>query len=233
MTAGLAMFFFVTPIIVSLGLFATWVFVWLIVSFISLGAFLLLRLELRYSLKSMLIAFGIIAPWSTIFFIPLPGDTQNLLAVLVALIGVLFYRHYRHRATGSATTFRSNQPLQKVGGALLVIMGLLLFYLIFPIALASDLLVAWFVSLPIFFVIFLGCSLILRAGFRKAAAWWLIFIIVTSLPWSIILPLSYQIIFLSLLGIILASVVLWYRRRGKSQKIGKEKKDFFKSSFLN
>jgi len=89
-----------TPITASLGLLASWFLAWFIVTTIGLGGFLLVGLDLRRSLRSLLIALAILLPWSAIFFIPLPGDFQYLLAVLVALFGVLFYRYYqKHKLT--------------------------------------------------------------------------------------------------------------------------------------
>jgi len=93
--AGLLIFYLAIPITASYGLFASWLLAWFMVSTIGVGALLLVGLDLKRSLRSLLIALAILLPWSAIFFISLPGDYQYLLAVLVALFGTLFYRYYQ------------------------------------------------------------------------------------------------------------------------------------------
>lgn len=219
---GFPTLYFVTPIVLSVSLLATWILVWFIVSTVGLGAFFISGLELRYSLKSLLIALAILLLWSIIFFIPLPGNSQYLLAVFAALIGVLIYRYYYERKPKIPT--KLNQFSKKIGGALLVMAGVLALYVIFPSATAISLLVAWLVSLPIFFTVFLGCSLILERKTRSSMEWWLVFMLVTSLPWITTIPFIYQILFLGLLLTAALSAILWYRRRNRSLRAGNEKR---------
>jgi hypothetical protein len=93
--AGLLILYLAIPITASYGLFASWLLAWFSVSTIGVGALLLGGLDLKRSLRSLLIALAILLPWSAIFFIPLPGDYQYPLAVFVAFLGVLFYRYYQ------------------------------------------------------------------------------------------------------------------------------------------
>jgi len=95
--AGILLFYFVTPIAVSSGLLATWISIWPIVVIMGLGGFFFFYLEIRRSLKMLMISLAIWIPWSLIFFIPLPNDLQGLLAVFIAGVGVLLYRQYYRR----------------------------------------------------------------------------------------------------------------------------------------
>jgi len=106
--AGLLILFLAIPITASYGLLASWLLTWFILSTIGVGALLLVGLDFRHSLRSLLIALAILLPWSAIFFVSLPGDSQFLLAVVVALIGVLFYRYYQKR---KSTPRSSNQEV--------------------------------------------------------------------------------------------------------------------------
>jgi len=94
---GLLTLFFVTPIAV-LSSFATWVLIWFVVSTIAVGSLLMGGLGLKTSLKSLLVALAFLLPLSLIFFILLRAPAPPIpLAVLVALIGVLFYLYWHKR----------------------------------------------------------------------------------------------------------------------------------------
>lgn len=92
---GFLMFHFLAPVAARTGLLATWILAWLIITSISLGTLTTFRLP--YSPKSLLLAFVLLILWSTIFFIPLPDNSQNLLAVIIAFVSVLLYRYYNKR----------------------------------------------------------------------------------------------------------------------------------------
>ena len=94
---GLLALFLVTPIAV-LSLFATWVLIWFVVSTIGVGSLLMGGLGLKTSLKSLLVALAFLLPFSLIFSILLRTPAPPIpLAVLVALIGVLFYVYWYKR----------------------------------------------------------------------------------------------------------------------------------------
>jgi hypothetical protein len=82
------------PLVIPLGLLQTLIFSWLVTLFFAVGAFLLVDLGFKRSMRAILIGFGIAIPWSLIMLIQLPYESQFLLASLVALVGVLFYRWY-------------------------------------------------------------------------------------------------------------------------------------------
>jgi hypothetical protein len=93
---GLLIIYFVLPIAFSRGLFTSWIMIWPIVTILGSGSFLLLDVDLKSSVKTIAIACVIMAPWTLIFYISLPGDAQNLLAVLILGVGSLLYlRYYR------------------------------------------------------------------------------------------------------------------------------------------
>ncbi len=91
---GLILFWVLPPLLVQQGMFGLWVFIWLAVGCVGLGVLLLLRVGLRHAVKSLLIVLALLVPWSAIFFVSLPGDSQFLLALFVAVIAFLIYRHY-------------------------------------------------------------------------------------------------------------------------------------------
>jgi len=93
--SGVLLFYLLTPTAVSSDLIIIpLVTVWLIVSIIGFGSSLLFNLELKYSLKMLALVFAFGIPWSLIFYIPLPGNSQHLVALLVAGIAIFFIRRY-------------------------------------------------------------------------------------------------------------------------------------------
>lgn len=98
--AGIFLFYFLLPVTASLGLFASWISIWPIVVVIGLGGFLFLNLELGFSLKKITVALIVLILWSLIFLVPLPSDSQGLLAIFLAGVGVFLYRRYylKHRS---------------------------------------------------------------------------------------------------------------------------------------
>lgn len=201
LVVGLLLFYFVLSPAASQGLLVTWVSTWPVASIIGIGALLISELSLKYIVKSWLIAMAIAIPWSTIFFISLPGDYQYLLAALVALAGVLFYRYYtrtqKSKKLSVALEFaiwKRRPRFRKVIGGLLMGVGLLLFYFSIPITLSFTLFYMWLASWPIFFIIIIGCSLFLQMSFRKAVEWLFSAIIITLIPWIAILPNDLKIL---------------------------------------
>jgi hypothetical protein len=116
--------------------------------------------------------------------------------------------------------------MRKANGIVLVLIGLLLFFVSFPFAMQYSLLLAMVASLPAFFIIFFGCSLILGSGFKRAFEQCVLFTVAIMLPWVFLLPLSYQIISSVLLVTVFVSVLLWYRRKllphHEREKTGKD-----------
>jgi hypothetical protein len=115
--AGISLFYFLLPVTAALGLFAAWISAWPIVVVIGLGGFLVLNQELRVSLKRVTITLIILILWSMVFLIPLPGDSQGLLAIFLAGIGVFLYRrHYlkrSQRSTKRAQSLQSSDSLSR------------------------------------------------------------------------------------------------------------------------
>jgi len=95
--AGLVLFGVLAPIVAKQGFFVGLASLFLIVSCVGLGSFLFLRVRFRSAVKSLLIILGLSVPWFAIFFIPLPGEAQLVVAMLVALSAVLLYRHHVKR----------------------------------------------------------------------------------------------------------------------------------------
>jgi len=222
LVAGLLLFYFILPIAASRGLLASWFSMWLVISIIGIGALLISELSLKHIVKSWLIAIAIAIPWSTIFFIPLPGDYQNLLAVLVALACVLFYRYYvraqkskKSSAPFEFTMWKHRSRFRKAIGGLLVVTGLLMFFFYVPIAVThargvwASFFYMWLAVWPIFFLIIIGCSLVLHMSFRKALGWLLSGIIVTLIPWITILPNNLKILSIIPLGLRIAIAFLY------------------------
>jgi hypothetical protein len=103
--------------------------------------------------------------------------------------------------------------MRKATGIVLLLVGLVMFIITFPLAMQYSLFLAMVTSLPAFFVIFFGCSLVLGSRFKKAVEQCLLFIVAVMLPWIILLPLNYQIASLVLLVMFFISLLLLYRRK--------------------
>jgi hypothetical protein len=94
---GLILFYVLIPFVASQGMFAGFISILVVVSCIALGSFLFLRAGFLDAVKSLLMVLTMSVPWGAIFFLPLPGEIQFLLAAFVALVVVLFYRYYIKR----------------------------------------------------------------------------------------------------------------------------------------
>jgi hypothetical protein len=99
--AGISLFYFLTPVAASHGLLAGWLAVWPIVALIGVGGLLVLEFNLITSLRMLAMALGALVPWSLILLVPLPGNSQGLLAILVAAVGVFLYHRYHLKRKSS------------------------------------------------------------------------------------------------------------------------------------
>lgn len=80
-----------------------------------------------------------------------------------------------------------------------------------------GLFLAMVASFPGFLILLFGYSSYSGHGFKKAFGQWLLFVFAVTSPWLVILPFIYQLLSLSVLAIVGASAVLWFRRRRRSQ----------------
>lgn len=115
--------------------------------------------------------------------------------------------------------------MRKVTGGTLILGGLLLYAILFSITIQYSLFTAMVVSLPAFYVVLFGCSLILRSGFKRVVLWGILFTGLTILPWVAVLPLNLQIISYIISALILALILIWYRRKLSYSVNEKEEKD--------
>ncbi|MEM4733882.1 MAG: hypothetical protein QXD70_05075 [Candidatus Bathyarchaeia archaeon] len=104
----------------------------------------------------------------------------------------------------------------KAAGIILTITSLSIYIIVFSIVTQYGLFLAMVVALPIFFIVLIGCSMILGGGLKRAALWTIMFTALMMLPWIVVLPILHQIVSYVILAGVLISVVLWYRRRLKS-----------------
>jgi hypothetical protein len=96
---GLLLFGVLPPILVQQGVLGLWILIWLAIGCIGLGSLLFVRVGLRHTVKVLLIVLGLFVPWSAIFFISLPDDSQFLLALFIAVIAFPVCRHYAKRGS--------------------------------------------------------------------------------------------------------------------------------------
>jgi len=115
---------------------------------------------------------------------------------------------------------RSHPFLRKAAGCILIVVSVLLFYFIIPVALSLSFFIMYFICLPIIAVGVIGYSLIARLSFKKFLEWLVSAIIVTLLPWIVILPSNLQILSGILLIIGLFVLVLYgYFRINEPSKL--------------
>jgi hypothetical protein len=105
--------------------------------------------------------------------------------------------------------------MQKAAGITLILVGLLVYIIVFSATIQYCLFLAMVVSLPAFFVVLFGCSLILGGGFKRVILWCLLFTALTALPWTAILSLNYRVISYVLLVTFFILVLVGYRRKLK------------------
>jgi hypothetical protein len=204
--AGVLLFYFVLPIVYPLGMLATWLTVWPIFIIIATGCALMFGFGLKTYIKSMLAGVSALFLVTMISMTSLPLDLQLLLISLFGLIMVLLSRLYLRRKSRKHASVETVQIThisfpKKVLGCVLIMASVPLFYFVIPIALLHGLFVAWLATWPMFFIAFIGFSLILKISFIDAVKGLFNAIIVTLLPWIVILPSDLQILSGILLGL--------------------------------
>lgn len=101
----------------------------------------------------------------------------------------------------------------KAVGCMLVLTGILLFFILFPYALFSlGLFAAWLMIWPISFVASLGFCLIQQERLKRSMINWLIAVALISIPWAYVcfirLTVESKILTISFLAV--TSVLLYY-----------------------
>jgi len=210
LAVGFLILLFLTPFAAASGLLASLFLVWSFISLVGLALALILHLRLKQYVKSLLTALAFLIPWSTIFFIPLPDSSQLLLALVVALIGVLIYQNYSKK---SLRNKRGDGFVNKPTGAFLILFACVILYFLYTFMLIYGLFVVWLASLPLFLVIFIGLVAFLKTEVKKAIESWLAFVFLTLLPWITVLSGIYQILSVILVAIVAVLGLYWYRRR--------------------
>ncbi len=228
------------PLVIPLGLLQTLIFGWLVtLSFVG-GVFLLIDLGFKRSMRAILIGFGITIPWSLIMLIQLTGESQFLLASLVALVGVLFYRWYyqKHKPQKTAhigdteekqkkvepqqvsyqkpahEALSRHSLLRKIIASLLLIVGGFLFFTIFPfVTLDFGPFEGWLVLIPISLIMTVGYYLFVNRKLKAAIQTWIGIVFATFLPYIVLFPVVYQILSVCILAIAFVSFLYWYRSR--------------------
>ena len=220
---GILLFYFIPPIAYPLGTLATWLTVWPIFITIATGCALMFGFGLKMYTKSMLAGVSALLLVTMISLTPLPLDHQLLLISLFGLVMVLLSRVYlrrksrRHARAEAECKMHGSFP-KKVAGCMLIVTGALLFYFIIPTVLSFGLFATCLVSWPILAVAVIGYSLIVPLSSRKFFEWLFSAMIITLLPWIVVLSKELQTLLGSLLtfGFILS--FSWYYRRYKSDK---------------
>lgn len=213
---GVSLFCFVVPMVIALGLFAVWILTWLIVFCVSMGSFLIVRRKIRCSFKSLLGVLALLFPWSAILLIPLQNDIQILLATLIALSGVLFYKYYWRLRSGNEL-LNNYQSASKVFLGFFIITCTVSAYLVFCLAVSYSLLIAYISLVPVSLIIIIEYSIATRVKLKKSIEIWLSFIILIMIPWLTVLLNVYQILLVFLLlGSLILVTHYYHRRKQKS-----------------
>lgn len=217
--AGVLLFYFVPPIAYPLGTLATWLMVWPIFIIIATGCALMFGFGLKMYIKSMLAGVSALFLVTMISITSLPLDLQLLLISLFGLVMVLLSRlclrrkSLKHASVETEQITHGSFP-KKALGCLLIVASAPLFYFVIPIALLYGLFIAYLATWPIFFIALMGFSLILKMSFIDAVKMLFSAMIVTLLPWIVVLPSDLQILSEILLGFgFTVSLLYWYYRR--------------------
>ena len=253
MIVGFSFLMLGIPSVFQFGLLGTLMFSWLVALIFGVAGFLLVDLGVRRSVRAILIAFGLLIPWSLIMLIQLPDQSQLLLASFVALVGVLFYRQYyqKHKPQKTAhiegieekKKVESQQVpipkpmheglgrrslLRKIVGSLFLIIGGFLFFTLFPfVMLYISLFKAWLVLIPILLIMTVGYHLFANRKLKAAIQTWIGIVLVTFLPYIFLFPVVYQILSACILVIGFLSSLYWYRSRylkSRSETIKQDEK---------
>ena len=231
-----------TPIIAPSGLtLSSLAFLWVFVLILATAVSLFLDSGRRDYYKSLPIVFALFIPWSLIFLIQLPDESQFLLAACVAFVGVLFYRwHYqKHKSEKTAhiegieegqkktepqqvsiTIFPQQglgtpSALRKAMGVLLIMVDLFIFLIVFYAVLSNySLFLSMLASLPVLLPSMVIASWAWkRTNLKGAVEAWIFLVIITLIPFALVfpavLPLAYQIPYISLLVIAFVTFIYW------------------------
>jgi hypothetical protein len=97
LVTGLMLLGILFPLLIQQGVFGLWIFMSIVMGCIGLGSLLFVGVRFGHALKSLLIALAFLLPWCGIFFLSLPGESQFLLALSIAVVAFLVYRRYDSR----------------------------------------------------------------------------------------------------------------------------------------
>jgi membrane protein implicated in regulation of membrane protease activity len=232
--------FYATPIIAPSGLtLSSLAFIWMFVLILAITVSLFLDSGLRDYYKSLIIVFALFIPWSLIFLIQLPDESQFLLALFISSVAILFYRRYyqKHKPQKTAhiesieekgkktepqqvsqpepTHEGSGKPslLRKIIGVLLTIVGAFSLFIVFPAMMTVNIINALFFSIPATLPLFIGYSLIVKRRLKDALLSWIAYTSFVLLIMIFVLPLIYQILSACFILIAFVSFLYWYRSR--------------------
>jgi len=202
--AGILVFYFAASFIVSSGLIAVLIFAWSAACLAFAGVICLLRPDLRKSLISLPIIFVALFGWTLILLLPLPDDSQILLASIVSLSSVLLYASLRRAKTlNSHWSNEKDRWLSMIVGISLFVPGLILLILCIGLAVILSPFMAWLITLPLALDILIGLQLMRRKSLKEAAIGWLFY----ALPPAVVFMFGYTIFFIIPPYNILATIV--------------------------
>jgi hypothetical protein len=213
LAAGLLFACVALPPAIGLGALATLLIVFLIGALIITGVFFISDLDPKSYAKSLL--FGGCAEavvglvFLTSFSLEIKLLMVNVLLIALVITGRYFAKHRIGVSKIANTSLISEIVLVLVGGVLL--------YAVISSVLPYGFLVCWLSSWPIFLIIALGFSRIAKIGFVKTLKRWFLMILVSSIPWIVVLPSDLQIVS----GFVIVVVFIYILRWGyKKYKFG-------------
>jgi hypothetical protein len=226
---GLLVFYFAGVIIASHGLGGALFSAWVASGLICIGSFLVIQLDIRRYLRSLLLVFVVMLGWTMVLLVQLPSNFQIFIFAFTSFIFGLLWYFWKNKSVISWRLTSTYTRLPVFVGALLFALSLIPFLAFASILVEFGLLVAWFSMMPASLGLLVGLQLARRKRLKDAVLAWLVldammsYAILVVLPTAFNIPVAYQIMAEALIVIVtVAALVIGlrsYRKRHRRRML--------------
>jgi hypothetical protein len=191
--AGLLVFYFVGAVIASSGLRGALFSAWAASGLICAGSFLVIQLDIRRYLRSLLLVFVVLLGWSMVLLVQLPSSFQIFMFAFTSFIFGLLWYSWKNKPVVSWKPSSVHARLLVVAGIVLFVLSLIPFLAFASISEEFGLLVALFSMIPPSLSLLVGLQLARRKRLKDAVLAWLILDVTMLYPVLVVLPTAFNI----------------------------------------
>lgn len=211
--AGPLMMYIALPVAVGSGALAVLLAVFFVGALIITGVSLVSDLSLKSYVKSLAFGGCAEAVVGLVFLAPFSLEIK-LLIVNILLIAVVITGRYLAKHRIEVSQLADTRIVSEIA---LILAGGFLLYLVVSLVLPYGFLASWLSSWPIFLIIALGYSHIVKIRFVETLKRWFLTLLISSIPWIVVLPRDLQVVSCA----VIIAIFLWLLRwRYKKHKLG-------------